>query len=277
MAKNYSVFFGTGDPRGFTGLSPTFIQFWNLSTGTTNAPPSISETVSGKTGAYTFTYGVTQPIQFLIDAATTIAGRYVTGQIDPADRIDEVGTTLTAIGYSGLVYGSSLISLGNTAVALGTTTVAIGTSHIAQGVSLTAQGVSILAFGVSLTAQNVTLTAIGFSSLVYGTSLFALGTTGVALGTSTIALLGNFGSTLTGIGNSSLALGNFIGSTASSFGSTSVDPVDLFGFMKRAQEIAEGNQVYTKSTGLLDFYSRGSSTLLREKTISDTSSQTSKT
>ncbi len=44
-----------------------------------------------------------------------------------------------------------------------------------------------------------------------------------------------------------------------------------------AQGLAEGNQVYTKATGILDMYSRGSSTLLAEKTISDTSTQTTKT
>lgn len=68
-----------------------------------------------------------------------------------------------------------------------------------------------------------------------------------------------------------------IGSTASSFGSTGVDPGDLYGFMKRSLEMAEGNQTYTKATGLLDFYSRGSSTLLREKNISDSASTTTKT
>lgn len=259
MAKSYSVVFGPGDPRGFTGLAPTFIQFWNLATGTTNAPPSIAETVAGKTGIYAFTYGVTQPIQFLIDAATTSPGsqnRFVVGQIDPADRIDEMGTTMIAIGTSQIAQGVSIIS---------------------QGVSLTAQGVSILSFGVSLTAQNVTLTAIGFSNLVYGISLFALGTTGVALGTTAVAGINALGSGFTGIGNSLVALGGYIGSTASSYGSTSIDPVDLFGFLKRAQEMAEGNQTYTKGTGLLDFYNRGSSTLLREKTISDTSSSTTKT
>lgn len=271
--KNYTVTFGSGDPRGFTGLAPTFIQFWNLSTGTTNTPPSIAETVAGKTGIYTFSYGVTQPIQFLLDAATTspgAVGRYVVGQIDPADRSDEYGTTLTAIGFSTLVYGSSLLAQGTTLTAIGFSTLVYGSSLLAQGTTLTAIGFSNLVYGSSLLAQGVTLTAIGFSNLVFGTSIFALGQTLTQRDT-------NMGLTLTSIGNTQFALFGYIGSTASSFGSTSVDPVDIYSFLKRAQEFMEGNSTYNKNTGILDFYSRGSSTLLREKTISDTSSQTTKT
>lgn len=157
--KTYSVIFGTGDPRGYTGLAPTFIQFWNLSTGTTNAPPSIAETVSGKTGVYKFQYGVTQPIAFLIDAATTspgTSGRYVSGQIDPVDRVDEV-----------------------------------------------------------------------------------------------------------------------LGTTADTMGSTSIDPTSVVGFLKRAQEMLEGGQTYTKASGILQFFSR-SATLIQQKTIADTSTTTTK-
>ena len=67
-----------------------------------------------------------------------------------------------------------------------------------------------------------------------------------------------------------------IGSTASSYGSTSVDPVDLYGFLKRARELSEGNQIYTKATGILDMYVRSGVTLLIEKTITDTSTTTTK-
>lgn len=69
-----------------------------------------------------------------------------------------------------------------------------------------------------------------------------------------------------------------IGATFSSFGSTSADPGTVFGFLKRSMEFWEGNQAYTKSSGLLQFFSRGSgsSTLLRERTITDNSSTTIK-
>jgi hypothetical protein len=113
---------------------------------------------------------------------------------------------------------------------------------------------------------GITLVGIGASGFARGVTLSAIGTTLLGMG----ATLGSMGSTLSG-------LGLFIGSTSSSFGSTSSDPVDLFGYLKRAQEFWEGNQTYAKATGILDFYSRGSSTLLREKTVSDNTTQTTKT
>lgn len=114
----------------------------------------------------------------------------------------------------------------------------------------------------------------------FGVTLNAISATQAAQST----LMANMGATLTAggvtlaaIGSSLSGIGSLIGSTASSFGSTSVDPVDLFGFLMRAQEFMEGNQTYAKSTGILDFYSRGSSTLLIEKTITDDSTSTTKT
>jgi hypothetical protein len=107
---------------------------------------------------------------------------------------------------------------------------------------------------------GVTLNALSASFAAFQNTAIALGTTAVAgyLGLSSPLMLA-------------------IGTTASSFGSTSVDPGSLFGFLRRAQEMAEGNQTYTKTSGILDFYSRGSSTLLREKTISDSTATTTKT
>ncbi len=219
MAKSYTVQFGAGDPRGFTGLSPTFLLFWNLSTGTTNAPPSIAELVTGKTGLYSFTYGVTQPIAFLLDAATTSpgpTGRYVSGQIDPVDRMDEVGSTLIAQAN------------------------AIGSTLVAQGATL------------------------------------------VGIGNTTATGLANLGSTLLGVGNTLLSIGfssplfTLIGTSLSSPGDNLIDPTSVFGFLKRAQEINEGNETYTKATGILQMFTRGTS-LLASKTISDSNTQTTKT
>ena len=54
---------------------------------------------------YKFSYGTTVPISFLADAATTSPRpqrRYVVGSIDPADRADEYGTTLVAIGTTNV-------------------------------------------------------------------------------------------------------------------------------------------------------------------------------
>jgi len=62
-----------------------------------------------------------------------------------------------------------------------------------------------------------------------------------------------------------------------SFGSTSVDPTTVIGFLKRLQELGEGNALYTKATGIWQIFSRGSSTLLREKTLTDSTSTSTKT
>lgn len=147
MAKTYYLRFGGGDPRAYTGLSPTLISFVR-SDGQTIAPPSITEFFAGS-GIYSFTYGTTQSIAFLADAATTLPGtqgRYVVGCIDPSDRIDEVGTTLVAIGTSN-------IALGTTNVAIGTTLTAIATTILSQSTSLT-----------------VTVAGIGSTASSFGTS-----------------------------------------------------------------------------------------------------------
>ena len=67
-----------------------------------------------------------------------------------------------------------------------------------------------------------------------------------------------------------------VGDTASSFGTDAADPTTMFGFLKRLQELYEGDQDYTKATGVLDMYNRGSTTLLREKTIVDSASEITK-
>lgn len=214
--KNYTIRFGSGDPRSFSGLAPTLVLFYRLTDGQTLTAPAVSE-ILASTGIYTFQYGATQPIAFLADGATTgLASsiRYVVGQIDPADRADEYGNTL----------------------------VAFGTTSVSR----------ITDVGITLTATGVTIVAIG-------NTMVALGTTAIAIGTSNaFALTG-------------------IGSTNSSFGSTNTDPGDLFGYMKRTLEHFEGNEVYTKASGVLDIYSRGSSTLLRSKTIANSISTVIKT
>lgn len=60
-----------------------------------------------------------------------------------------------------------------------------------------------------------------------------------------------------------------IGTVSDSFGSTSVDPATVLGYLRRNIEFQEGNAIFTKSTGIWDIYSRGSSTLLREKQLSN--------
>lgn len=66
------------------------------------------------------------------------------------------------------------------------------------------------------------------------------------------------------------AVDQSIGMQTDSFGSTLSDPSTLMGYAKRGLEFNEGNKTYTKSTGTWDIYSRGSSTLLREKALTNT-------
>jgi hypothetical protein len=112
---------------------------------------------------------------------------------------------------------------------------------------------------------------------MFGASLTSIGTSLSAVGTSLSAQ----GATISGIGNTVAAIGisltaglSLIGSPSSSFGSTSIDPTTVFGFLMRSQEIAEGNRSFAKATGVMEYYSRGSSTLLRQKTVSDSTSGT---
>lgn len=119
----------------------------------------------------------------------------------------------------------------------------------------------------------------------YGNTMIALGNTLTAalpagLG-GTLTTIGtnvsNMGLTLIGLGNSSISAFSLLGSASSSFGNTMTDPSTVFGFLMRTQELFEGDQVYTKSGGLFQMFNRGSSTMLRQKTISDSASSTTKT
>jgi hypothetical protein len=240
MAKTYYVSWpstASGDPRGNFGLTPTFLIF--NQNGTPVSAPGISNVV-GATGIYSFIWGTTTPICFLIDGFTTGLGsvRYIPGSIDPADSINEIGSTIVALGTTSVAIGTSGIALGTSAVALGITAVALGQTNVAIGTSIAAIGTSILAIG---------------------TSNYALG----------ITIL----SELTG----SSSLGALIGTVGSTFGGQLTDPIDLFGYLKRVQENLEGDNYYSKAAGLLQIYNRGSSTLLRDKNIANGVSQVTKT
>lgn len=81
---------------------------------------------------------------------------------------------------------------------------------------------------------------------------------------------------VTGTLDPAQAVDEQIGTIADSFGSTSTDPTTIWGHTKRNQEFNEGNAIYTKSTGTWDISSRGSSTLLRSKTLANNASTASK-
>lgn len=216
-AKVFWLKFGSGDSRTNTGLTPTFLQFFD-STGQTYAPPSITEIKYGgvtNSGAYGFSYliGIStqNSIYFLAFAATTLttaSDSYVSGVLDPVLAIDQ-----------------QVSQLGSTMQAIGST--------------LNAQ-----VLGVS---SNINI--LGSSQLAIGNTILAIG--------NTLPSIMAFNS-------------SFIGSTASSFGNNSTDPSTVFGYLKRLQEIMEGDQVFFAAGGTLLIYNRtalGTTTLLRTKDV----------
>lgn len=67
-----------------------------------------------------------------------------------------------------------------------------------------------------------------------------------------------------------------MGTTSDSFGSTAVDPQTVLGYLKRNLEWLEGNASFNKSTAEWSVYSRGSSTLLTVKDLTNTTSTATK-
>lgn len=158
MAKNYLLRFGSGNPSGYAGLSPTMTVFKFVPGGSALVAPSISE-IPTLTGLYTFAYAATIPIAFVCDGGSglSVSERYIVGILDPVQAVDQT-----------------------------------------------------------------------------------------------------------------------IGQTYDSFGTTAIDPSTLMGYAKRSMEVQEGNATFNKTTGVWDIYSRGSSTLLREKTLENTSGNITK-
>lgn len=72
------------------------------------------------------------------------------------------------------------------------------------------------------------------------------------------------------------AVDDKVGFGFDSFGSTSVDPTTVLGYAKRNIEFQEGNATFDKTTGAWDISSRGSSTLLRVKTLQNVSGDVTK-
>lgn len=242
MSRDYWFAFGS-QPSQAASLSPTFITFIN-SSGTTYAPPAITETYAGS-GLYKVNYGATQTMTFVMDGATTgldSSVRYIAGVFDPQD-----------------MFGSTLVTAGNNTfslIALGMTNIAIGNSNIALGMSNIALGNTNVAIGT---------TAVGIGN--------ATGSTLVAQGATIVAI----GNTLSGLGSSFSFILAGIGSTGSTFGSVSSQPDSVFGYLKRVVEFLEGDQTYAKATGALTYKSRGSSLTLANKTVADSISSTTRT
>ncbi len=67
-----------------------------------------------------------------------------------------------------------------------------------------------------------------------------------------------------------------VGTLQDSFGTTSIDPQTVIGYLKRTLEFLEGAATFTKSSGRWLYYSRGASTLLFDKTLTNSPSQATK-
>lgn len=67
-----------------------------------------------------------------------------------------------------------------------------------------------------------------------------------------------------------------VGTIQDSFGNTLSDPTTLMGFAKRTQEFSEGNAIFTKQTGVWVVSSRGSSTALFSKALTNNTTQATK-
>lgn len=141
------------------------------------------------------------------------------------------------------------------------------------GATTAALGSTVSGIAATMLATGSTIFGMGSTLSGIGTTLIAQGSTLVGTGTTLVAQ----GATIVAIGNTVLSINAAgIGSTASTFGSTSADPDTLFGYMKRIQELIEGNQDFNKSTGSWEMWSRGSSTLLRLKTLTNSTSGVTK-
>jgi hypothetical protein len=245
MLKKYGIVFTSGDPRTYTGLSPTFLTFSAID-GTSVAVPAINESLASS-GMYNFdaTLLPNVPIYFLADgtASAPSSSRYIAGILDPSDAIDlqttELGTTLAAENLT-------LVAIGTTGVALGVTNTAINVTILAQGA------------------------ALGVTNQAIGSSLVALGTTNVAIGTSNAAI--NVSILAQGT-----ALDLKIGSTASVFGDSATDPVDIYGYLKRALEFNEGDATFNKDTGVWTSTDRAGLTTIAAKTLANTVDEVTKT
>lgn len=68
-----------------------------------------------------------------------------------------------------------------------------------------------------------------------------------------------------------------LGFVTDSFGSTATDPGSIWGYVKRLQEFFEGDQTFIKATGIWSLFNRGSSTLLRTKSLTNTTTSATRT
>lgn len=127
------------------------------------------------------------------------------------------------------------------------------------------------------TISSPSISELAASSGCYGFTFTPLATMSIFFQLDGGSGLGTSDRYVQGVIDPLLVVDQRLGTTSDSIGSTSVDPSTIFGYVMRHLEFLEGNASFTKATGLWDIYSRGSSTLLREKALTNNSSSATKT
>jgi hypothetical protein len=198
-----------------------------------------------------------------------------------------LGTTAVALGVSNYAWGATNFALGTLNLALGNSNYTLGGSNYALATLNYALGGSNYTLGGSIYSQALLLQQQGSSTYAQavlnqqqGSSIYAQavlnqqqGSSIYAQGLTTYAYMSGASGFAPGIAD----LAARIGTTAASFGDTAVDPGTVFGYLKRTREYLEGNSNYTKATGILLEYSRGSSVLIASKTLTETVTNVTKT
>lgn len=130
--------------------------------------------------------------------------------------------------------------------------------------------------GTNLTAPTP-FTEVGVSTGFYTFTYDPSPTFAVAFIADGGAVLTNTDRYVGGVLDPISAVDTRVGFIQDSFGSTVADPTTLMGFAKRFQEFFEGDMTFTKATAIWQIFNRGSSTLLRQKNLSNNTTQATKT
>jgi hypothetical protein len=122
-----------------------------------------------------------------------------------------------------------------------------------------------------------TISEVGVSTGLYKFSYAPSATFAVVFNADGGAALTDTDRYITGVLDPVSIVDQKIGASVDSFGSTSADPSSLYGLVNRLQELLEGDAGFNKSTGVWTMYNRGSSTILRSKTLTNSVSEVTKT
>lgn len=129
----------------------------------------------------------------------------------------------------------------------------------------------------STTIAGPAITEVGTSVGIYGFKYLASPTYATAFIADGGAGLASSDRYVGGVLDAVSNVDQQIGQTTDSFGSTSADPTTILGYLKRIQELLEGDATFTKSSAAWQIFSRNSSTLIRSKNLTNTTTSATKT